>query len=72
MSSSILKELPELVSKKIISEEVAQNIKNYYQKNPEENPNKLSLVFGITGCITWWIRNYFDFSAQLGRFFNFN
>ncbi|MES2811585.1 MAG: DUF2157 domain-containing protein [Bacteroidota bacterium] len=51
MSNAILKELPELVSKKIISEEVAQNIKNYYQKNPEEHTNKLFTIFGIIGAL---------------------
>jgi len=51
MSNAFLKELPELVSKKIITEEVAQNIKNYYQKNPEENSNKLFTIFGIIGAL---------------------
>lgn len=51
MSNAILKELPELVAKKIISEEVAQNIKNYYQKNPEEHANKLFTIFGIIGAL---------------------
>lgn len=51
MSNAILKELPELVSKKIITEEVAQNIKNYYQKNPEEHSNKLFTIFGIIGAL---------------------
>ncbi|RXR19203.1 DUF2157 domain-containing protein [Flavobacterium amnicola] len=51
MSNAILKELPELVAKKIISEEVAQNIKNYYQKNPDEHANKLFTIFGIIGAL---------------------
>jgi len=51
MSNTILKELPELVAKKIISEEVAQNIKNYYQKNPEEQANKVFTIFGILGAL---------------------
>lgn len=51
MSNNILKELPDLVAKKIISEEVAQNIKKYYQKNPEENSNRLFTIFGIIGAL---------------------
>jgi len=51
MSNTLLKELPELVTKKVITEEVAQNIQNYYQKNPEENTNRLFTIFGIIGAL---------------------
>ncbi len=51
MSNSILKELPELVSNNVITKDIAENIINYYQKKPENNPNKLFTIFGILGAL---------------------
>ncbi|MBP9793636.1 MAG: DUF2157 domain-containing protein [Flavobacterium sp.] len=77
MSNTILKELPELVAKKIISEEVAQNIKNYYQKKPEENSNRLFTIFGIIGALLGGLgiililaHNWDDFSVFIKTIFS--
>lgn len=77
MSNTILKELPELVAKKIISEEVAQNIKNYYQKKPDENTHKLFTIFGIIGALLGGLgvililaHNWDDFSVFIKTIFS--
>ena len=50
MSSKIKRALPELVENGIITEEIAQNINNYYETTSESNPNRLFIVFGILGA----------------------
>lgn len=51
MSNNILKELPELLSNGIITEEVAAKITDYYKRKTETNPNRLFIVFGILGAL---------------------
>jgi uncharacterized membrane protein len=51
MSNHIINELPELLKNKVISEETAQNIKDYYRFENENPSSNLFLVFGIIGAI---------------------
>lgn len=48
---SILKDLPNLVKADIITEETADNIKNYYENKGSSSTNRLFVVFGILGAI---------------------
>lgn len=48
---SLLKDLPELVSANIITNETARQITDYYQKKHETSPNRQLLIFGIVGAI---------------------
>ena len=50
MSKRILKELPELIDKKVISEETAEAISRYYQDRQSASPNRLNTAFGILGA----------------------
>lgn len=47
----ILKDLTELTSAKVISDEVAQDITDYYQSRSGRFSNKLFVVFGILGAV---------------------
>ena len=49
MRSKLINELPELLEHKVISEDVATAIKEYYQKKTEDQPNRLFTIFGILG-----------------------
>ena len=51
MSRHVVKELSDLTSAGVISEETAVNIKAYYQQKAQESPNRLILVFGIVGAL---------------------
>jgi uncharacterized membrane protein len=51
MPNNIFKELPELLSNGIITEEVAAKITDYYKRKAETNPNRLFIVFGILGAL---------------------
>ncbi|MCI4666592.1 MAG: DUF2157 domain-containing protein [Bacteroidia bacterium] len=51
MSKHLLKALPELEEQGILSEEVARNIRNYYQSQTENRPNRLFAIFGIFGAL---------------------
>lgn len=51
MSKHILKELPELVQSQVITEEIAQRIKTYYDQQPNKSANRLFIVFGILGSL---------------------
>ncbi|PWL40330.1 hypothetical protein DKG77_05785 [Flagellimonas aquimarina] len=48
---SILKDLPNLVKADIITEETADDIKNYYKNKGSSSTNRLFVVFGILGAI---------------------
>ena len=48
---SLLKELPELVSANIISEDTAQQITAFYKRKQETSPNRQLLIFGILGAV---------------------
>lgn len=51
MNSKLLKELPELLENKVISQDIANRIENYYQSKTNDNPNRLFTVFGVLGSI---------------------
>lgn len=51
MSNNIINELSALLKANVITEETAQKIKEYYNKNGDENQNKLFMIFGILGAI---------------------
>lgn len=51
MSKHVLKELPELVSAGIISDDTAAKIKFYYEQQPGQSANRLFIVFGILGAL---------------------
>jgi len=51
MNSKLIKDLPELVEKDIISKEVALKIEQYYQSQTQDSPNKLFTVFGVLGSL---------------------
>ena len=48
---SVLKDLNELISKGIITNEIASDIENYYNTKQNNTTNKLFIVFGILGAI---------------------
>jgi uncharacterized membrane protein len=48
---SILKDLPELVSANLITDETARKISDYYQGKQTTSPNKQLLIFGILGAV---------------------
>lgn len=51
MKSKLIDELPKLVKNQVISEEVALRIKDYYQLQQSEEPNRLFTVFGVLGSL---------------------
>ena len=51
MKSKFVDELPELIKSQVISEEVASRIRDYYQLQESETPNKLFTVFGVLGSL---------------------
>lgn len=51
MNSKIEKELDELVTAKVISPEVQQDIRQYYAREKEAQPNKLFAIFGVLGSL---------------------
>jgi uncharacterized membrane protein len=51
MSSKFLKDLPEMTEQGVISEEVAQNIRLWYQHRSAEKPNRLLLISGVLGAL---------------------
>ncbi|MGB6269555.1 MAG: DUF2157 domain-containing protein [Olleya sp.] len=51
MNSRLVKELPELLENKVISEEVALKIENYFSSKTQDSPNKLFMVFGVLGSL---------------------
>jgi uncharacterized membrane protein len=48
---SIKKELSELVAASVISEDTADNIRNYYAQKSNPSQNKLFVIFGILGAL---------------------
>ncbi len=47
----ILKELPELLAAGVISEQTADDIRNYYQQKGDKSVSRLFIVFGILGAL---------------------
>ncbi|WP_053002241.1 DUF2157 domain-containing protein [Kordia jejudonensis] len=78
MSSKIKQALPELVENGIITEEIAQNIKAFYQKDEASGTSRLFTVFGILGAtliglgiILIMAHNWDNFSRLTKVFFAF-
>ena len=51
MNSKIIRDLPELVEREVISEEIASRIEHYYKTKNETAPNRLFTVFGVLGAL---------------------
>lgn len=51
MNSKLINELPDLVKNKVISDDVASDIRHYYQSKQTDSPNKLFTVFGVLGSL---------------------
>lgn len=51
MAKHILQELPELVKAEVISEEVANQIRNYYRNKSGKPANVLFIIFGVLGAL---------------------
>lgn len=51
MNSKLINELSKLVENRVISEDVASKIQQYYQLKQEHSPNKLFTVFGVLGSL---------------------
>ncbi len=78
MNSKIQKELPELVENKVISQEVATSIENYYLSKVGNAPNRLFTVFAVLGSalvglgiILILAHNWDDFSRSIKTIFAF-
>jgi len=48
---SILKDLPELVSANVITNDIARQITEYYRRKQVTSPNRQLLIFGILGAL---------------------
>ncbi len=48
---SILKDIPELITAEVITQETAERIRNYYKNKGSQATNRLFVVFGILGAI---------------------
>ena len=48
---NLLKDLPELVSANLISNDTAQQITDYYKRKQATSPNRQLLIFGIVGAL---------------------
>src|SRR5215203_1095027 len=75
---SILKDIPELISAGIISQETADKISDYYSNKTRNSPNRLFIVFGIFGAILVALgiillvaHNWDDLSRPTKSFFAF-
>jgi uncharacterized membrane protein len=51
MSKQVIKQLPELVNAKVITEEDAGRIRSYYAGKPSQSHSRLLVVFGILGAL---------------------
>lgn len=72
MNSRLVKDLPELLEKEVISKDVANRIKAYYKLKNEGKPNRLFTVFGVLGAtmvglgiILILAHNWDDFSRTI-------
>ena len=68
---SIQKDLPELVSANIISQDTAQQITDFYKRKLETAPNRQLFIFGILGALLVGIGVMFivanQWDDQIGR-----
>ncbi len=51
MQSKLIKELPELVEKGVITRDIASKIEGYYASKQQDSPNRLFTIFGVLGSI---------------------
>jgi uncharacterized membrane protein len=51
MSNPILNDLDELLSQRVITDDEATRIRNYYNQKPQPESNRLVIVFGILGSL---------------------
>lgn len=51
MTSKFKNELRSLIENKVISEDIAQRIDNYYTSQNESKPNRLFIIFGVLGSL---------------------
>lgn len=51
MNSKLIKELPDLVTNDVISQEVASKIEHYFLNKQDQTPNRLFTVFGVLGSL---------------------
>ena len=51
MQSKLTKELPKLVEKGVITQDIASRIEDYYISKQQHSPNRLFTVFGVLGSI---------------------
>ncbi len=51
MNSKFKQELPKLIKKGVISDEIAIKIENYYNSKEMPTSNKLFTIFGVIGSL---------------------
>ncbi|WP_028871506.1 DUF2157 domain-containing protein [Psychroserpens burtonensis] len=51
MNSKLIKDLPDLVTNDVISQDVASKIEQYYLAKQQQAPNRLFAVFGVLGSL---------------------
>ncbi|MFT4806136.1 MAG: putative membrane protein, partial [Psychroserpens sp.] len=51
MNSKLIKDLPDLVTNDVISQDVASKIEQYYLAKQQQTPNRLFTVFGVLGSL---------------------
>lgn len=78
MNSKIKRDIKELVSEQIISQDIATKIENYYQLRQSDTPNRLFTVFAVlgsilvgSGIILILAHNWDDFSRTTKTMFAF-
>ena len=69
---SLLKDLPELVSANIISEDTANEISRYYKRKQDTSPNRQLLIFGILGALLTGTGIVFIVANQWDQFSQFS
>lgn len=78
MNSKIQNDIKELVEEQVISNDVAQNIENYYKSKKVDSPNRLFTVFAVLGStlvglgiILILAHNWDNFSRSIKTMFAF-
>ena len=51
MNSKLQQEVSKLVEAQVISHQVANDIKNYYDSKRDASPNRLFAIFGVLGSL---------------------
>ncbi|HUH28354.1 DUF2157 domain-containing protein [Gelidibacter sp.] len=78
MKTKVIEALPELVKNNVISEEVALKIREFYDVQQTDSPNKLFTLFGVMGALLVGLgiilivaHNWEDFPRSLKTIFAF-